>query len=57
MRARALLAVTDEIVVCRACPRLVDWRERVAREKVARFADQEYWGARSRGSAMRALAS
>jgi uracil-DNA glycosylase family 4 len=36
--------VTDEIVVCRACPRLVDWRERVAREKVARFADQEYWG-------------
>jgi hypothetical protein len=57
VRARALLAVTDEIVVCRACPRLVDWRERVAREKVARFADQEYWGARSRGSAMRALAS
>jgi uracil-DNA glycosylase family 4 len=34
----------DEIVVCRACPRLVSWREQVAREKVARFADQEYWG-------------
>ena len=36
--------IGQEIVRCRACPRLVDWRERVAREKVARFADQEYWG-------------
>ena len=36
--------IRDEVVGCRACPRLVDWRERVAREKVARFADQEYWG-------------
>ena len=32
--------VTD----CRACPRLVRWRERVAREKVRRFAGEEYWG-------------
>ena len=30
--------------MCRACPRLVSWREQVARAKVARFADQEYWG-------------
>ena len=30
--------------MCRKCPRLVEWREQVAREKVARFADQEYWG-------------
>jgi uracil-DNA glycosylase family 4 len=36
--------VTAEVVACRACPRLVRWRERVAREKTARFADQEYWG-------------
>ena len=36
--------IRDDVVVCRACPRLVEWRERVAREKVARFADQEYWG-------------
>jgi uracil-DNA glycosylase family 4 len=36
--------IRDDVVACRACPRLVDWRERVAREKVARFADQEYWG-------------
>jgi uracil-DNA glycosylase len=33
-----------EIVVCRLCPRLVAWRERVAIEKVARFADESYWG-------------
>lgn len=36
--------INQEIVRCRACPRLVDWREHVAREKVARFADQDYWG-------------
>ena len=29
---------------CRLCPRLVAWRERVAREKRAAFADEEYWG-------------
>jgi uracil-DNA glycosylase len=40
----ALERIRDDVVVCRACPRLVSWRERVAREKVARFADQEYWG-------------
>ena len=42
-RAR-LAALTDEITVCRRCPRLVEWRERVAREKVARFRDDRYWG-------------
>ena len=40
----ALAALTPEIVVCRRCPRLVEWRERVAREKVARFRDEAYWG-------------
>jgi uracil-DNA glycosylase len=40
----ALRALTREIVDCRACPRLVTWREKVAREKRAAFADQEYWG-------------
>jgi uracil-DNA glycosylase family 4 len=32
-----------DVVACRACPRLVDWRERVAREKRAAFRDQLYW--------------
>jgi uracil-DNA glycosylase family 4 len=33
-----------EVSTCRRCPRLVEWREQVAREKRASFADQEYWG-------------
>ncbi|MGE5227089.1 MAG: uracil-DNA glycosylase [Planctomycetaceae bacterium] len=45
MRSDAeLAAIRDEVVACRACPRLVVWREEAARTKVARFADQEYWG-------------
>jgi uracil-DNA glycosylase family 4 len=40
----SLRRVHDEVVVCRKCPRLVEWRERVAREKVARFANEDYWG-------------
>jgi uracil-DNA glycosylase family 4 len=40
----ALAALTEEIVACRRCPRLVEWRERIAREKVARFRDETYWG-------------
>ena len=34
----------DELVQCRRCPRLVAWREKVAREKRAAFRDDEYWG-------------
>jgi uracil-DNA glycosylase len=43
-RRTRLDALTDEITICRRCPRLVEWRERVAREKVARFRSQAYWG-------------
>lgn len=31
-------------MTCRRCPRLVAWREQVAREKRAAFQDEEYWG-------------
>ncbi len=34
----------DEVTSCRACPRLVEWREQVAREKRASFRDDDYWG-------------
>jgi uracil-DNA glycosylase family 4 len=44
MARPSLPSVCREIVACRACPRLVAWRERVAREKVARFRHQTYWG-------------
>jgi uracil-DNA glycosylase family 4 len=33
-----------EIISCRKCPRLVEWRERVAREKRKAYRDEEYWG-------------
>jgi uracil-DNA glycosylase len=42
--ARALAALEAEVVECRACPRLVAWREEVARERRASFAHEEYWG-------------
>ena len=44
MSARELEWIAAEIVGCRSCPRLVEWRERVARDKTVRFADQTYWG-------------
>ena len=39
-----LLVLQREIHGCRACPRLVEWRERVAIEKRAAFRDETYWG-------------
>jgi uracil-DNA glycosylase family 4 len=39
-----LARLEAEVVACRACPRLVAWREQVAREKRASFRDEEYWG-------------
>jgi uracil-DNA glycosylase len=39
------LDVLDACVsVCRACPRLVEWREEIARTKRAAFAQETYWG-------------
>ena len=40
----SLAELAAEIVACRRCPRLVAWREEVARVKRASFADQDYWG-------------
>ncbi|MBV9819938.1 MAG: uracil-DNA glycosylase [Solirubrobacterales bacterium] len=42
--ASALDELEREIVGCRACPRLVAWREEIARVKRAAFAGEEYWG-------------
>lgn len=41
---RDLPELNSYISVCRACPRLVTWREDVAEEKRAAYADQPYWG-------------
>ncbi len=43
-RPPSLAVLHAELVRCRACPRLVAWRETVAREKVARFRASDYWG-------------
>src|SRR5512142_3563506 len=43
-RRVTLLELREDIVGCFRCPRLVAWREQVAREKVARFRDEPYWG-------------
>src|SRR4051794_27871149 len=43
-RARTRNDLDARVSVCRACPRLVQWRETVALEKRRAFADQTYWG-------------
>ncbi|HVX23528.1 MAG TPA: uracil-DNA glycosylase [Acidimicrobiales bacterium] len=42
--AASLATLEDEITHCRACPRLVAWREAVAAAPRASFAGQTYWG-------------
>jgi uracil-DNA glycosylase len=37
-------SLSGEVTICRRCPRLVAWREQVARERRAAFADETYWG-------------
>jgi uracil-DNA glycosylase family 4 len=43
VRSRDLDALRIEISGCDACPRLVEWREKVGREKRASFRDDDYW--------------
>ncbi|MGI8778338.1 MAG: uracil-DNA glycosylase [Acidimicrobiales bacterium] len=40
----SLEQVEADVVACRACPRLVAWRERVATDKRAAFSHEAYWG-------------
>jgi len=42
--AGSLPALNAAVSVCRACPRVVAWREQVARERRAAYAEQTYWG-------------
>jgi len=39
-----LSSLNKRIIACRQCPRLVQWREEIARTKVRRFAQDDYWG-------------
>ena len=40
----ALQTLHDEIIACRACPRLVEWCEEVARTKRRAYREWDYWG-------------
>ena len=43
-RSADLQHLDAAVAACRACPRLVDWREQVARDKRRAYADETYWG-------------
>src|SRR5712664_1428311 len=43
-KASSLRLLSQEIIRCHACPRLVEYRERVAREKRLAYRDWTYWG-------------
>lgn len=43
-RIESIAELDAAVTRCRACPRLVQWREQVATEKRASFADETYWG-------------
>lgn len=42
--ASSVEQVDARVSLCRACPRLVEWREQVARERRRAYADETYWG-------------
>jgi len=44
MTSDSLDKLNKEVIACRRCPRLVEWREEVARLKRKAYIDQEYWG-------------
>jgi len=44
LNSEELAVLEREIVSCRRCPRLVAWREEVARKKRAAYSDETYWG-------------
>jgi uracil-DNA glycosylase family 4 len=43
-KAEELWAIAEEIVACTKCPRLVQYREKVAQEKRRAFREETYWG-------------
>ena len=42
--SRSLPSLQKKIIACKACPRLVSWREEIAKKKTRRFAEWNYWG-------------
>jgi len=48
-RSGVYASVAEEVVHLRKCPRLVKYREKVAREKRRTYREWEYWGTRCAG--------
>jgi uracil-DNA glycosylase len=44
VHSRSLATLESKLIRCRTCPRLVEWREQVARDKRASYANESYWG-------------
>ena len=44
MSTKPFALLQQRVVKCRRCPRLVRWRRHIAKEKVRRFAESDYWG-------------
>jgi uracil-DNA glycosylase family 4 len=44
VEAKSIEALDTAVSECRRCPRLVAWREQVARERRAAYAHEDYWG-------------
>ena len=44
MTQDSLAQLCEDVITCRLCPRLVEWREQVAREKRASYREWKYWG-------------
>ena len=44
INAATVAEVQEQVIACRACPRLVDWREETARVKRRMYRDEDYWG-------------
>ena len=42
-RRMGIAALEERVIACRRCPRLVAWREQVARERRAAFRNERYW--------------
>ena len=42
--SKSLDQLRRRVIDCRACPRLVEWREQVSIDKRASYRDEEYWG-------------
>ncbi len=40
----SLPQINEAVIACSACPRLVSWREQVARDKKSAYREQTYWG-------------